>query len=257
MDIYASLALASAVVMFLIGTPLAVTFSLSSVIVLIYVMDFPLGNIAQLFFISINGYTLLAMPFFILAGNIILRCDGMRHLRDFMNGLLGGIHGGMAAALVIFAAFLGSISGSATACLAVIGTVFVPMLVESGYSRAYVSGLTVVNAGLGAVIPPSVFLIIFGASNRVSIADLFIGGIGPGLLAAFLMILYVLFSSKRRGFRSTITMRPEEKRRAFIRSLPIIFMPLIVLGGIYSGVFSPTQAASVAVFYSLFISVAC
>lgn len=255
MNIYASLALISALIMFLIGTPLSVTFSLSSVIVLIYVMDFPIGSVAQLFFVAINGYTLLAMPFFILAGNIILRCEGMRHLRDSMNGLLGHIHGGMAVALVIFAAFLGSISGSATACLAVIGTVFVPMLVESGYSRAYVSGLTVVNAGLGAVIPPSVFLIIFGASNRVSIADLFIGGIGPGFLAALLMIIYVLYSSKKRGFRSTIIMSKEAKKIAFRKSIPIILMPVIVLGGIYSGIFSPTQAAAVAVFYSLFIAV--
>lgn len=257
MDTISSLALISAIIMFLIGTPLAVTFSLSSVIILIYVMDFPIGNVAQLFFSAINGYTLLAMPFFILAGNIILRCDGMRHLRDYMNAVFGKIHGGMAVALVIFAAFLGSISGSATACLAVIGTIFVPMLVESGYSRAYVSGLTVVNAGLGAVIPPSVFLIIFGSANRVSIADLFIGGIGPGVLAALLMILYVLWSSKRRGFRSTVTFSKEEKKTAFKRSLPIIFMPVIVLGGIYSGIFSPTQAASVAVFYSLFISIFC
>ena len=257
MDTISSLALILAIIMFLIGTPLAVTFSLSSVLILIYVMDFPIGNVAQLFFSAINGYTLLAMPFFILAGNIILRCDGMRHLRDYMNAVFGKIHGGMAVALVIFAAFLGSISGSATACLAVIGTIFVPMLVESGYSRAYVSGLTVVNAGLGAVIPPSVFLIIFGSANRVSIADLFIGGIGPGILAALLMILYVLWSSKRRGFRSTVEFSNEEKKIAFRRSLPIIFMPVIVLGGIYSGIFSPTQAASVAVFYSLFISICC
>lgn len=256
MDIFAGLALLSAFVMFLIGTPLAVTFSLSSVIVLIYVMDFPLGNVAQLFFISINGYTLLAMPFFILAGNIILRCEGMRHLRDYMNACLGHIHGGMAVALVIFAAFLGSISGSATACLAVIGTIFVPMLVDSGYSRSYVSGLTVVNAGLGAVIPPSVFLIIFGASNRVSIADLFIGGIGPGLLAALLMIIYVLYSSRKRGFKSTTKVTPEVKKVAFRKSLPVLLMPMVVLGGIYSGIFSPTQAAAVAVFYSLFIAVA-
>lgn len=257
MDTISSLALISAVIMFLIGTPLTVTFSLSSVIILIYVMDFPIGNVAQLFFSAINGYTLLAMPFFILAGNIILRCDGMRYLRDYMNAVFGARHGGMAVALVIFAAFLGSISGSATACLAVIGTIFVPMLVESGYSRAYVSGLTVVNAGLGAVIPPSVFLIIFGSANRVSIADLFIGGIGPGLLAAFLMILYVLWSSKKRGYRSVVTFTKEEKSKAFWHSLPIMFMPIIVLGGIYSGIFSPTQAASVAVFYSLLISVVC
>lgn len=254
MDMYSGIALVCALVMFLIGTPLAVVFSLSSLIVLTYTMGFPLANVAQLFFISINGYTLLAMPFFILAGNIILRCEGMKYLRDAMNASLGNIHGGMAVALVIFSAFLGSISGSATACLAVIGTIFVPMLVDSGYSRAYASGLTVVNAGLGAVIPPSVFLIIFGVSNRVSIADLFIGGIGPGVLAATLMITYVLYSSKKRGYRSTIVVSKEEKKHAYKMASPVLAMPLVVLGGIYAGIFSPTQAAAVAIFYSLFIS---
>ncbi len=246
--------IASIAVLFLIGTPLTVAFSMGSMAMMLYVMDFPLGNVAQLFFLAINGYPLLAMPFFILAGHIILRCEGMRYLRDLMNYLVGGFHGGLAVGIIIFAAFLGSISGSATACLAVIGTIFVPLMVDSGYGRPFAAGLAVTSAGLGAVIPPSVFLIIFGSANRVSIADLFMGGIGPGLLATLLMCILALIISRKRNYRFAVTSTSQQKKEAFIKALPVLIMPLIVLGGIYSGLFSPTQAASIAVFYSLFIS---
>ena len=255
MSMFDYVALASLVFLFLLGTPLAVTFSISSIAIMLHTMGFPLGNIAQVFFTTISSYPMLAMPFFILAGNLILSGGGMGHLRDFMNRLVGHFPGGMAVAICIFAAFLGSISGSATACLAIIGTIFVPMMAESGYSRAFASGLAVTSAGLGAVIPPSVFMIIFGASNRVSITDLFAAGVGPGLLAAFMMCLVSIAISKRRGYMSGVRATSAERWDAFKKSFPILLMPLIVLGGIYSGIFSPTQAASVACFYSLFIGV--
>ena len=189
MELFDYLALASIVFLFLLGSPLAVTFSIGSIAIMIHTMGFPLGNVSQVFFTTISSYPMLAMPFFILAGNLILASGGMGYLRDFMNRLVGHLPGGMAVAICIFAAFLGSISGSATACLAIIGTIFVPMMADSGYSRAFAAGLAVTSAGLGAVIPPSVFMIVFGASNRVSVADLFAAGVGPGLLAAFLMCL--------------------------------------------------------------------
>lgn len=255
MSMFDYVALASLVFLFLSGTPLAVTFSISSIAIMLHTMGFPLGNIAQVFFTTISSYPMLAMPFFILAGNLILSGGGMGHLRDFMNRLVGHFPGGMAVAICIFAAFLGSISGSATACLAIIGTIFVPMMAESGYSRAFASGLAVTSAGLGAVIPPSVFMIIFGASNRVSITDLFAAGVGPGFLAAFMMCLVSIAISKRRGYMSGVRATSAERWDAFKKSFPILLMPLIVLGGIYSGIFSPTQAASVACFYSLFIGV--
>ena len=192
-------------------------------------------------------------PFFTAA--LILSSGGMGHLRDCINRLVGHLPGGMAVAICIFAAFLGSISGSATACLAIIGTIFVPMMAASGYPRAFASGLAVTSAGLGAVIPPSVFMIIFGASNRISIADLFAAGVGPGLLAAALMCLLTVYLSIRRGYsggaKASLALRLEAFRKAF----PILLMPLIVLGGIYSGVFSPTQAAAVACVYSLALGV--
>lgn len=243
------------VLLFLIGSPLAVAFSMGSVVILLFSMGFPVPNLAQLFFATINSYTLLAMPFFILAGNLILRSGGMVPLRDFMNAFIGHLPGGLAVATIVFAAFLGSISGSAAACLAIIGTVIVPILVDSGYDRPFASGVTVTAAELGMLIPPSLFFIIFGAFNRVSIADLFIAGIGPGFLSALLMCIVAIFLSKRRKYVTRKRATWQERRQTLVRVIPILLMPFVVLGGIYSGIFSPTQAASVSVFYGLLLGI--
>ncbi len=247
--------LAAVVVLFMMGSPLAVAFSMGSIIILLFSIGFPVPNIAQLFFSTINSYTLLAMPFFILAGNLILRSGGMVPLRDFMNAMIGHFPGGLAVATIVFAAFLGSISGSAAACLAIIGTVIVPILVESGYDRPFASGVTVTAAELGMLIPPSIFFILFGAFNQVSIADLFISGIGPGLLSTLLMSIVAVLIAKHRKYVTRPKASWQQRRATFIRVIPLVFMPLVVLGGIYTGIFSPTQAASVSVFYSILLGV--
>lgn len=241
------------ILLFLTGSPLAVAFSVGSIVVLTVSMGFPVPNVAQLFFSSINSYSLLAMPFFILAGNLLLRSGGMVPLRDFMSAMVGHWPGGMAVATIIFAAFLGSISGSAAACLAIIGTVMVPILVKSGYDRSFSSGVAVTAAELGMLIPPSLFFIIFGAFNRVSIADLFMAGIGPGVLSAVLMCIVAVFISRRRNYELSPKATLQVRWRSTLRVFPILLMPIIVLGGIYTGIFSPTQAASISVLYTLLI----
>ncbi len=255
MELIEYIGLTVMVILFLMGSPLAVAFSVGSIIILMFSMNFPVPNIAQLFFSTINSYTLLAMPFFILAGNLILRSGGMSHLRDFMSAMVGHWPGGMAVATIIFAAFLGSISGSAAACLAIIGTVVVPILVDSGYDRPFSSGMTVCAAELGMLIPPSLFFILFGAFNRVSIADLFMAGIGPGILSALLMCIVAVFISKRRKYTLRQPAPWKERRETFFRVIPILLMPIVVLGGIYTGIFSPTQAASVSVYYAIIMGV--
>ncbi len=247
--------LALMVLLFLLGSPLAVAFSVGSIFILIFSMGFPVPNIAQLFFSTINSYSLLAMPFFILAGNLILRSGGMIPLRNFMNAMVGHWPGGMAVATIIFAAFLGSISGSAAACLAIIGTVVVPILVKSGYDRPFASGMTVCAAELGMLIPPSLFFIIFGAFNRVSIADLFMAGVGPGFLSALLMCIVAVVISKRRKYATRKRASWLERRQTLVSVIPLLLMPFVVLGGIYTGIFSPTQAASVSVYYAIVIGV--
>jgi C4-dicarboxylate transporter DctM subunit len=253
MDIALTLGIILLFFLFLSGAPLAIAFCIGGGIIALFQMGLPVSAIAQIAFASINSYPLLAMPFFILAGNIILRSGGMEPLRDFMQAMVGHWPGGLAVAAIIFSAFLGSISGSAAACLAILGIVMVPILVEAGYDRPFASGLAVTSAELGLLIPPSLFFIIFGALNRISIADLFLAGIGPGVLCAILMSIYAVFISKKRKYAIVEKSNIETKLRTGIRAFPVLLMPFVVLGGIYSGIFSPTQAASVSVVYAILI----
>ena len=253
MDYLVFLAFALMIFMFISGSPLAIAFAFGSSIIALFVMGISLEALAQMFFSSINSYPLLACPFFILAGSLTLRSGGMIPLKDFVQAAFGHLPGGLAVASIIFAAFLGSISGSSAACLAIIGTVLVPIFVDTGYDRPFASGLAVTSAELGLLIPPSLFFIIFGALNRISIADLFLGGIGIGLLTAFLMCLVAISISKRRQYTTVPRSSWETRWKNFIRVLPLGAMPLVVLGGIYGGFFSPTQAASVATLYAVLI----
>jgi C4-dicarboxylate transporter DctM subunit len=251
LDYFVYLGMALIVLMFLSGAPLAIAFAFGSSVIALFSMGMSFEALAQVFFSSINSYPLLACPFFILAGNLILKSGGMVPLSDFVKVTFGTLPGGLAVAGIIFAAFLGSISGSAAACLAIIGTVMVPVFVEAGYDRPFAAGLAVTSAELGLLIPPSLFFIIFGALNRISIVDLFMGGVGMGLLTAFFMCIVAVIICKKRKYATMEKASWKLKRKAFIKVLPLVFMPVVVLGGIYGGFFSPTQAASIASLYSL------
>ncbi len=251
MDNLVYLGISITVLLFLTGAPLSIAFGVGSGIVLLFVMGIPLGTIAQISFGAIHSYPLLACPFFILAGYLILKSGGMVPLRDFMQAMVGHWPGGLPVAAIVFAAFLGSISGSATACLAILGTVILPILVDAGYDRPFVSGISTVASELGLLIPPSMFFIIFGAMNRISIADLFIAGIGPGILSTVLMGILAVIISKRRKYPTVLPSAWDVRVKTFIKAFPVLFMPVIVLGGIYGGIFSPTQAAAVSVFYTI------
>lgn len=237
--------------MFLSGSPLAIAFAFGSSIIALFAMGINMESLAQIFFSSINSYPLLACPFFILAGNLILRSGSMVPLRDFIQAMFGHLPGGLAVAAIIFGAFLGSISGSSSACLAIFGTVIVPIFVEMGYDRPFAAGLSLCSAELGLLIPPSLFLIIFGALNRISIADLFLAGIGTGLLATVFMCVVAVITAKIRKYPTVERSGWRVRGKTFVRVLPLAVMPVVVLGGIYGGVFSPTQAASVATVYAL------
>lgn len=241
------------VLLFLSGAPLAMAFAVGSSVVALFVFNAPLTNLSQIFFISVNSYPLLAMPFFILAGHLILRSGGMQPLGDFMRAMFGHWSGGLAVAAIIFATFLGSISGSSAACLAILSIVIVPIMADSGYSRSFSMGMSVVAGQQGLLIPPSLFFILFGALNQVSIPDLFLGGIGPGILTCVFLSAVAVFTARRRKYPALPKMPWPDRWPHLVRALPVIMMPVLVLGGIYGGLFSPTQAGTVSVVYSLLI----
>lgn len=241
------------VLLFLTGAPLAIAFCVGSSIIALFVMGMPFETLAQTFFSGINSYPLLACPFFILTGELIIISGAMGPLRDFMQAMFGHRVGGVAVASIIFAAFLGSVSGSSAACLAILGGVILPIMTDVGYDRPFSSGLCLVSGELGLMIPPSVFFILFGSMNQISIPDLFLAGIGPGLLTAILMCLVAIIISKRRKYPIKRPLPWKARGIMFIRALPVLLMPIVVLGGIYSGIFSPTQAASVSAYYAIIV----
>jgi C4-dicarboxylate transporter DctM subunit len=253
MDLVAYLGLALVCAMFLSGSPLAVAFAFGSSIIALHSLGMSLSSLAQVFFFSINSYPLLACPFFILAGNLILKSGAMVPLRDFIAAWFGHLPGGFAVAAIVFGAFLGSISGSSAACLAIFGTVMIPIFLQMGYDRPFASGVSLCAAELGLLIPPSFFLIIFGAMNRISIADLFLAGIGTGLLATLFMCVIAVITSKIRKYPIVEKSSWNVRAKATVRAFPLIIMPVVVLGGIYGGIFTPTQAASVATIYAIFL----
>lgn len=253
MSIWAIIGIVLIFVLLLSGAPLAIAFGCGSLIIALLCMGMPLDGVAGLVFNSINSFPLLACPFFILAGNLLLRSGGMPDVRDFMNSWLGQMRGGLAIGAVVVGAFLGAVSGSSTACLAIMGTLVLPIMVEAGYDRPFSSGVVLNAAELGWIIPPSLALIIFGALCRVSIPDLFLAGIGTGLFTAILMAIVALIISRRRKYPTAPKTGWKARGTSFVRALPIIFMPVVVLGGIYGGIFSPTESAAIACFYTLAI----
>lgn len=235
------------------GAPLVFAFVACAAIILIFGMGAPIESLAQLAFLSVNSFPLLAAPFFILAGHLILRGGGMVVLRDLFQALVGNVTGGLPVAAVIFGGVLGAISGSAAACLAIFATVMIPVFVGMRYDRSFAAGLAVTSAELGLIIPPSIFLILFGAFNRISITELFAAGMAAGAIIAVLMAVTAVVISRRRRYPAAELMNWEQRVRAIVRATPLIGFPVVILGGIYGGVFSPTESASIAVLYAVLL----
>jgi C4-dicarboxylate transporter DctM subunit len=249
------LAAAMLILLFLTGAPIAIAFCMGSSIVALFVMGMGIQTLSHFFFSAVCSYPLLACPFFILAGELVVEGGAMNPLRDFMNAILGHVRGGLAVVGVAFAAFLGTVSGSSAACLAILGTIMLPIMVDAGYDRPFTSGLCVVGAELGLMIPPSIFFVLFGAATQISIADLFLAGLLPGILCAIIMGIVAVIISIRRRYPTTDPMTRKERGVRLVKAFPVVFMPILVLGGIYGGIFSPTQAAAVGCFYTVFIGV--
>ena len=202
---------------------------------------------------SLNKFPLAAIPFFILAGNIMETGGISRRLVDFAKSVVGGVQGGLSATCVLTCMIFAAVSGSSVATTFAIGSIRVPALVKHGYPRNYAAALQATSAELGVIIPPSIPMIIFGVSAEVSIGELFIAGIGPGILISGTLMAFVLVYARIYGYgkldhEGGLPLFTATRKAAFA-----LLMPVIVLGGIYGGVFTPTEASVAAVFYALIV----
>jgi C4-dicarboxylate transporter, DctM subunit len=238
-----------------VGLPIGTALGISAIIT-IYPFNLGIEMLGVNFSSGIASFPLLAIPFFVLAGVIMERAGLAAHIARFFELLVGQMTGGLAIVAVCTCMFWGALSGSGPATTAAVGLILLAPMVKHGYDKNF-AGATIANASdLSIIIPPSIAFIIYGNITSVSVSALFVAGIIPGLITGLGAILVAYIISKRRNYRGLEARGSfKEILQAFQRSIWAILTPVVILGGIYTGIFTPTEAAVVAVFYSLFVAV--
>ncbi len=238
----------------------ALTISVAVSIGLSSIVGIQIGNANMLIsvkemFSSINKFPLAAIPFFILAGNLMETGGISRRLVEFAKSIVGGVQGGLPMTCVLTCMIFAAVSGSSVATTFAIGTILIPALIKHGYPTTYAASLQATSAELGVIIPPSIPMILYGVSAEVSIGELFIAGFGPGLLIGGALMFWVWIYCKYKGWGKNDGDGRLGFGKATWQAGWALLMPVIILGGIYGGVFTPTEASAVAVFYALIVGV--
>lgn len=240
---------------FMLGVPIA--FALIAVsIVIIFTMGLPLEVAATRLFAGIDSFPLVAIPLFILAGDLMGEGGMSRRLIDFANALVGHFSGGLALVVILGCMFFAAITGSAIAAAAAIGGLMIPVMATEGYPKRFSAPLTATAGSIGPILPPSIPLLVYGTSANVSIADLFIGGIIPGILMGISLMVVTYVIARRRNYRGFDQRVPfSEVLRTGKHALLALATPVIIIGGILSGQFTATESAAIAVFYAFVVGV--
>lgn len=212
------------------------------------------ARLAETQFSSVNSFVIMAIPFFILAGNVMLKGQMARSLFDFMGAMTRAMTGGAAIGATGACAVFGSLTGSSAAAAAALSPFVIPELSRMGYPRPFAGGLIAASGTLGIMIPPSVVFVVYGALTSTSVADLFLAGVIPGLFLAGVLAVTAYLYSKRHGYGHAQSFAPMEVVRTFKTAFPALLMPVIVLGGIYTGRFTPTEAAAISVVYAVLVT---
>jgi tripartite ATP-independent transporter DctM subunit len=245
-------------VMLFFEVPIAVGLGISSLMAILTIGDIPAFLIvAQRIMNGMNSFTLLAIPFFILAGLFMGRGGIARRLIDFANALVGALPGGLAYVNVLTCMLFGSISGSSAAAVSSVGGFMIPLMNKMGYNKNFNASVTVTAATTGLLIPPSNAMIIYSlaAGGSVSIASIFIAGIIPGILVGLALMFVAGIISFKKNYGKGSSYPISYALKKFLKALPALFLIVIILGGILSGIFTPTEASAVAVVYAFILSV--
>ena len=237
------------VLLLLLGFPIFVVLLASASVALMFFMHMPLAALHQNLFGSINAFPLLAIPFFVYAGELMGRGSVAQRLVDFVQGGVGSVRGSLAVTTVGTSAIFGAISGVSAACVAAIGRIMYPAMRRDGYPEHFAAGLVTAVGAIDIIIPPSIPMIVYGASAEESVQRLYAAGVVPGLMLAMMLAAYVMWFAWRNGIGSGAAFNLRHFWHGTVRGVWALGMPFIILGGIYGGIFSPTEAAAVACVY--------
>lgn len=231
--------------------PIMIALGIASVVYCLIAANVPIDMIMNTYFTSMDSFPLIAIPFFILAGDLMMQGGISKRLINLCLALIGGIVGALGMVTVLASMIFAAVAGSGTATVACIGGMTIPEMVKQGYDRGFACALAGTAGALGPIIPPSVAMILYGVICGVSITDLFIAGVVPGILTALALIILVHFVAKKKGYGANVL---EDVRSGNVTSISkalkesawSLAVPAIILGGIYSGIFTPTEAAVIA-----------
>ena len=247
-------------VLLLLGTPIAVCLGVSSILAMLVLgagrpVSVVLGTVPQLVSAATSKSVLLAIPFFILGGNIMEKSGISGKLISLAEACVGHLKGGVAMVCVIVACFFAAISGSGPATVAALGLILIPAMVKVGYDAPFAAALMATAGAIGVIIPPSITFVVYGSISDTSIGSLFISGVIPGLLMGAALIIITLWLGRKREFKRLPKATGRQRWIAFKDAFWGLLMPVIILGGIYGGIFTPTEAAAVSAVYGLVIGI--
>ncbi|MGM0783236.1 MAG: TRAP transporter large permease [Pseudomonadota bacterium] len=245
----------SFIVLLILGMPVAFALGISSMLSVIITEVVPVNYLTQTMFGAVDSYSLLAVPLFVLSG-VIMEYGGLsKRLIDAAKAFVGHITGGLPAVTLLGTTVFAMLSGSGPATVAAIGGIMIPAMIREGYGRGFSAGTLATAGGVGIVIPPSIPLIIYGITTNTSIGDLFLAGLIPGIVIVLTLYIVSRYICKKKGYDiKSPKANWGERRKAIWRAKWTLMMPVVVLGGIYGGVFTPTEASGIAVAYSLVLA---
>ncbi|MCM3733511.1 TRAP transporter large permease [Fictibacillus nanhaiensis] len=238
----------------LIRVPIAISLGLSSVIAL-SMIDFTLYTVIQKMFNSLNSATLMAIPGFVFAGIIMSKGGISKYLIESLRSWVGHISGGLAVVTILSCMIFAAISGSSPATAAAIGSIMIPGMVQAGYDKKYAMGLVAAAGTLGILIPPSIPLIIYASVAEESVGKLFAAGIIPGLMLGGILLVSAIIHARIKKYGKLPKESMEQRVKKTIKAIPGFLLPVIILGGIYSGIVTPTEAAFLACLYGVIVSI--
>ena len=237
-----------------VSVPIGFSIGLASALALVYKGDMPLTLISQKLFTGLDSFPLLAVPFFVLAG-LFMETGGISaRLVRFASVLIGHVRGGLAHVVIVATIFFSGVSGSSAADTAAIGSIMIPSMVRRGYPRPLATAIVAAAGGMGVNIPPCIIMVLYAVAANVSIGYLFMAGFLPGFLSGLSLMAMVYFIAKRQGLPKETKASLRQMARAAWDAVPPLLMPVIILGGILTGVFTATESAVIAVVYGVLLS---
>ncbi len=239
----------------IIGAPMAVSLGVSTMLTMVLTTKISLTTMATACFSGLDSFPLMAIPFFILAGNLMRSGGISRRILQFADALVGWITGSVGMVTVVASMFFAALSGSSPATVTAIGGITIPQMKEEGYDHAYATALAAASGTIGVIIPPSIPFVIYGVAAQCSISDLFLAGIIPGVLIGLVLMAVNYITCRKNHYGNKHRFSGKKLLKTLLDSFWALLVPVIILGGIYGGIFTPTEAAVVAIIYSLIIGV--